>query len=105
MACSGKAKPAPATSVVGEPLFTVDTRFVRWRRWENEIAVYDVRTGEAHLLDDPAARVLEALAEGPTTLADLVRRLDGRVTGDGGADTKALAGVLIRLGIAERARA
>lgn len=44
--------------------------------WEDETFMYHPATGETHVLNRSAARVLEALAAGPLSTAELAGQLD-----------------------------
>lgn len=50
---------------------------LRLRRWGEHVVVYDDRSGDTHLLDDPAGRVLERLASGAASRAELLALADG----------------------------
>ena len=42
-----------------------------WESWEEQHAVFDLRSGETHLLSDPTARVLQQLANRPATVTEV----------------------------------
>lgn len=43
------------------------------RRWDDEVVVYDDRSGDTHLLDDACGRVLERLLDSSASDAELER--------------------------------
>ena len=42
-----------------------------WERWEEQHAVFDLRSGETHMLADPTARVLQQLSRCPATVNEV----------------------------------
>lgn len=44
---------------------------LRLRRWDDEVVVYDDRSGDTHLLDDAGGRVLERLVAGSASEEEL----------------------------------
>jgi PqqD family protein of HPr-rel-A system len=46
-----------------------------WESWGEQHAVFDVRSGETHLLPDPTARVLQQLARHPATASEVAEQL------------------------------
>ena len=62
--------------------------------FDDEVAVFNPVTWDTHLLDASAAAVLEALARGPATPADIERLLSGHRAAEG-ADAAQLAQALV----------
>ncbi|HDR46696.1 MAG TPA: HPr-rel-A system PqqD family peptide chaperone [Geoalkalibacter subterraneus] len=50
---------------------TVPGLRLRWRRWDEETILYNCNSGDAHLLNDVAARSLEILQNEATTIEGL----------------------------------
>lgn len=48
---------------------------LHWRSWEEEFIVFDSRSGDTHLLNLVAARVLKKLERGPANSADLAEHI------------------------------
>jgi PqqD family protein of HPr-rel-A system len=48
---------------------------LHWRAWEDDVVLFDARSGETHLLNAVAAEVLKSLAESPADLGTLARRV------------------------------
>lgn len=73
------------------------------RSWDGEHVLYHPGSGDTHLLDDDAMRVLEALRAGPASAAQLAARLaPDEDAQEGGAQALALAAGLAALGLLER---
>jgi PqqD family protein of HPr-rel-A system len=47
------------------------------RRWENEVVLYDDRSGDTHILEDLAGRVLERLIGASAGIDELTKELLG----------------------------
>lgn len=47
------------------------------RAWDNEVVVYEATSGNTHLLDTTAARILATIANAPADAATLARALAG----------------------------
>lgn len=47
------------------------------RAWDNEVVVYEATSGNTHLLDTTAARILATIANAPADPATLARALAG----------------------------
>jgi len=45
------------------------------RAWDNEVVVYDATSGNTHLLDTTAARILATIANAPADAATLAQAL------------------------------
>ncbi|NML15622.1 HPr-rel-A system PqqD family peptide chaperone [Azohydromonas caseinilytica] len=78
--------------------YAVPAGTLHWRRWDEEMAVYDTASGNTHLLSPAAAEVLLALLDSPEPqdAAALARQL---LPGEDGApplddDVRALRAVL-----------
>jgi PqqD family protein of HPr-rel-A system len=52
-----------------------------WREWPPHVLVFDSASGNTHLLDEPSASVLRAIASGPATIPALLEIL-GAEPGD-----------------------
>lgn len=64
-----------------EPLLRlVDSSRLMVRTWDEETVVYDVRSGETHVLDGAAATIFEWFRESPHTRTALLARI--RATAD-----------------------
>ena len=46
-----------------------------WESWGEQHAVFDLRSGETHMLPDPTARVLQHLTRCPSTVREVADRL------------------------------
>jgi PqqD family protein of HPr-rel-A system len=46
-----------------------------WESWGEQHALFDLRSGETHLLPDPTAQVLQHLARGPSTAREVAEHL------------------------------
>ena len=55
----------------------VQPRRLRVRRWNDEVVVYDDRSGDTHLLDDACGRVLERLLTARASDEDLAALFAG----------------------------
>ena len=44
-----------------------------WESWEEQHAVFDLRSGETHFLSDPTARVLQQLVKCPATVTEVAK--------------------------------
>ncbi len=45
---------------------------LHWREWDDQFIVFHPPSGDTHLLNDAAARMLRRLGSGPATIDDLV---------------------------------
>lgn len=52
-----------------------DRKVLYWESWEEQHAVFDLRSGETHMLPDSAAQVLQQLARCPTTVEEAAESL------------------------------
>ncbi|ANM30194.1 hypothetical protein ABI59_12335 [Acidobacteria bacterium Mor1] len=50
---------------------------LHWRAWDDQYVVFHPPSGDTHLLNEAAARLLRRLHEGPATIADLVAAVEG----------------------------
>ena len=92
--------------------YAVPAGTLHWRRWDEEMAVYDTASGNTHLLSPAAAEVLLALLDSPEPqdAAALAQQL---LCGEDGApplddEVRALHAVLLdlaRLGLVNEAPA
>jgi PqqD family protein of HPr-rel-A system len=48
---------------------------LHWRSWEDEFVVYSSGSGNTHLLNTVAAKVLQILEREPTNLSELVEKV------------------------------
>ena len=48
---------------------------LHWRRWADEVVVYDAASGDTHLLEPAGAEVLHRLERAPATIAELTAGL------------------------------
>lgn len=46
-----------------------------WESWKEQHAIFDLRSGETHLLPDPTARVLQQFARRPATVREVAEYL------------------------------
>jgi PqqD family protein of HPr-rel-A system len=46
-----------------------------WKRWEEEFIVFSISSGNTHLLNPVAAKVLTALEKNPGTAAEICQRI------------------------------
>lgn len=68
--------------VDGSELTVAETRWMapekqelHWTDWGEQLAVYDARSGDTHLLAEPTARVLQQLAVRPGTARQVTEAL------------------------------
>jgi len=60
-----------------DPIFAaVSPRQLLWREWDDEAAIFNPASGSTHRAPAAALDVLEALADSPATLDQLIHRLD-----------------------------
>jgi PqqD family protein of HPr-rel-A system len=48
---------------------------LHWRRWADEVVVYDAASGDTHLFEPAGAEILHRLESAPATVADLTAGL------------------------------
>lgn len=48
-----------------------DASAVVWRRWDDELVVFNRVSGDTHLLSGPAGRILEMLLHAPHSIGDV----------------------------------
>lgn len=80
-----------------------------WRQWDGEFVVFDVRSGDIHLLDPVAAEALRSLEESPSDVDQLSHRLGALLHLDGEPELSQYMAKLVReldeLGLIEPAAA
>ncbi|MBS1819453.1 MAG: HPr-rel-A system PqqD family peptide chaperone [Acidobacteria bacterium] len=60
-----------------ESLFAaVSPRQLLWREWDDEAAIFNPASGSTHRAPSAALDVLDALADGPATIDQLIERLE-----------------------------
>lgn len=52
-----------------------DPERIRWRFWDNQVVVYHADSGDTHLLNPGAGRILMSLRAGPATFDESIGRL------------------------------
>jgi PqqD family protein of HPr-rel-A system len=52
-----------------------DSTVLYWEHWGEQHAVFDLLSGETHMLPDPTARVLQQLARCPATVKEVAEYL------------------------------
>ena len=78
---------------------------LKWHQWDDEIVIYNVTTGDTHLIDSAGAQILQAIQESPKNLSELLKDLGDQ--GDAGtlhrqfAYIESLLVKLYRLGVVE----
>ncbi len=70
---------------------------LRVRRWEDEVVVYDDRSGDTHLLDDSSGKVLVRLLRASASDDELVTLCDSAVGASDPPPESRLYAVLERL--------
>ena len=54
------------------------TTKLKWRRWRDELVVFNPASGDTHYLNAVAGAVLAQFERGPATLDDILRAVEAR---------------------------
>ena len=88
------------------PRYRLPQEVLHFRRWADEVVVYDRRFGDTHLTSAAAARVLDRLRQGPADVAELACVVASEPgDGDQGTriqETEQILGSLQQLDLVER---
>jgi PqqD family protein of HPr-rel-A system len=55
------------------------SRPLLWKQWGDELVVYDIESGNTHLISPVAAKILRRLDQQPSTLAQVAEYLTSEV--------------------------